>query len=631
MVEHLERRFRGSAAALTRSALIWALMGYVALILGLAGSIAVVAGCVALVMAAPNAATVKLALVFGLAALVIAWSILRGAWIRFEAPDGEELRAGEAPELFRLIDETSALAGGIPLARVIVTPDLNACVVQSPRLGIFGWHRNHLCLGMQLMDSLTPEEFHAVLAHEFAHLSKSHGRTGNWIYRIRRSWENVAESLASQGGLLVRPLAAFFGWFWPRFNARAFVLSRANEYEADAFSARATSPATAASALVRVALESRRSREQFWEPLAARAATDPEPPRRVFHELAALARTAIEPATAKRWLDQELARVTDTSDTHPALRERVEALGAMISAAPVPLRQSAADRWLGVDAASRLRDQFGRLWSECYGEDWKQAAAQTRASREQLERLGANPALGPEAWEVLRLKCEVHGLPAMTAELASFVRAHPEHHGARFMLGQHLLSKDEAEGVAHMEHLALKLPQHAIDCYGELAAYHDRRGNSEAIRDLKQRADEHEARMERAVRERHSPTTRDRFLPHDLTPSELDKVLMTLNSVPHLSEAWLARKECREMPEWKGYVLIVRFKFGMFRWVSDGKIRNLIQQIINGIELEGYLVILHDKGGNKAVAKRIRNTDGTRLPCAMGSGGIQPDTNNDGI
>ena len=47
--------------------------------------------------------------------------------------------------------------------------------LQLPRLGIFGWYRNYLIIGMPLMKSLTCEQFKAVLAHEFGHLAKVTG------------------------------------------------------------------------------------------------------------------------------------------------------------------------------------------------------------------------------------------------------------------------------------------------------------------------------------------------------------------------------------------------------------------------------------------------------------------------
>ena len=141
--------------------------------------------------------------------------------------------------------------------RVLLTGDLNAAVVQVPRLGVFGWYKTYLLLGLPLMDAMEPDEFKAVVAHEFAHLSNQDSRLGSWLYRLRSSWERVMDSLSEQGA--PRPLLAFINWFWPRFNASAFVLSRSQEYQADAFAALVTSPQASARGLQRLAVETRRA------------------------------------------------------------------------------------------------------------------------------------------------------------------------------------------------------------------------------------------------------------------------------------------------------------------------------------------------------------------------------------
>ena len=81
-------------------------------------------------------------------------------------------------------------------------------------------------------------EFRAVLAHELGHLSRHHARFGNWIYRIRQTWDRLLAILANEGSLATKPFAKFLGWYAPYFNAYSFVLARANEYEADAASMR---------------------------------------------------------------------------------------------------------------------------------------------------------------------------------------------------------------------------------------------------------------------------------------------------------------------------------------------------------------------------------------------------------
>jgi hypothetical protein len=52
----------------------------------------------------------------------------------------------------------------LKIHEVILDRSLNAAVLQHPRLGVLGWHKNYLFLGYQLMLALSPEEMRSVLA-----------------------------------------------------------------------------------------------------------------------------------------------------------------------------------------------------------------------------------------------------------------------------------------------------------------------------------------------------------------------------------------------------------------------------------------------------------------------------------
>jgi hypothetical protein len=43
----------------------------------------------------------------------------------------------------------------VALGRVGQIDDFNAAVVQAPRLGLFGWYRNYLLIGLPLAKALT--------------------------------------------------------------------------------------------------------------------------------------------------------------------------------------------------------------------------------------------------------------------------------------------------------------------------------------------------------------------------------------------------------------------------------------------------------------------------------------------
>lgn len=616
LVVTLETRFKDRPGLLTRSAVAWAILGYVVLIVGMLGSLAVAGASAWAINASPNALTLKLGLVLGLSGLVIGWSILCSIWIRLSPPVGESLTRESVPELFEMIDSISAKVGGIRFHRVLLTDELNASVVQIPRLGIFGWHRNYLNLGLQLLDALSPEEFHAVLAHEFAHLSKSHGRTGNWLYRIRSSWENVANSLSEQGGLLVKPLGAFFSWFWPRFNARAFVLSRANEYEADAFSASATSPVTAARALQRIAVESRRLDEHFWDTLGRRAGREDSPPTTIYQDLSVLMKTRVESASCLRWLNQRLAMTTGTADTHPGLRDRIAALGMSPETCGLdPIHASAADMLLGHDFALAARERFSGLWINAHQDQWKQAHEESNSNREKLEELATSPPTDENRWEIIRLRCALDGVPALRGEIEGWIATHPDHLLSRYVLGSHLLSVDDPAGVDLLEGVAQADPASTYECLGELMNYHDRRGDAAAIRDIKHRADQHDARAERAMFERNNLSSDDTFEPHGLSAQKIAKKCEALAAHPQVREAWLVRKRITDFPQWPHHVLVVHLKFPTLKLTTETDVSSLLQTLADSIATDTHLRVVSDSGWSNGVAKQIKNNPDSRIYC----------------
>jgi len=74
-------------------------------------------------------AGVKIAIVVG----VFLWMVLKALWIRLEPPQGSEVTAGDAPELFAMIDELRCALRAPRFHHVLVTDDFNAGVVQAPR------------------------------------------------------------------------------------------------------------------------------------------------------------------------------------------------------------------------------------------------------------------------------------------------------------------------------------------------------------------------------------------------------------------------------------------------------------------------------------------------------------------
>lgn len=120
--------------------------------------------------------------------------IIRLFWVSFPRPKGLELNSKQVPKLFALVDELRVALNTPKFDHILLTDEQNAGVLQIPRLGFLGWQRNYLLLGLPLMQSLSPQQFRAVVAHELGHLSGNHSRFAGWIYRVRKIWFHLAKA-----------------------------------------------------------------------------------------------------------------------------------------------------------------------------------------------------------------------------------------------------------------------------------------------------------------------------------------------------------------------------------------------------------------------------------------------------
>lgn len=609
LVASLESRYRGKQPALVRRAMTFAVIGYVGLAVFLLTGFGLVLGLAAMVVLMPNVLTIKIGLVVGIPAALVTWAILRGLWVRLHPPEGIPILRAEAPELFAVINRISDQAGGVRFDEVLLTNDLNAAVVQVPRLGVFGWYRTYLLLGLPLMDALSADEFQSVIAHEFAHLSHQHGRLGSWLYRLRASWERVIASLAEGG--VPAPVRGFIGWFWPRFNASAFVLSRSQEYQADAFGASVTSPAVSARALQRLVIESRRLDETFWEGVGRATAHEPQAPADVFHRMHAFFGTEADRPLATRWLTSALAMQTDTVDTHPALKDRLAALGvaAVVKDGIPPAGVRASAEWLSEGFAGKVRDQFSREWHEFAAPRWEVAHREKQELRKKLG--GDEPAASvDEEFDRISARANLEGPESIQGLLVEFLSRNPDHLGANYGRGVYLAGENDLSAVPFLEKIAAHPPSFHSGL-GPLAGLYDRLGMAEEVTKLKRRADEYDREMSLAMGERNKVLKSDHFHRAELSPESLASLLAVLDKHPKVTSAWVVRKQTQRFTDWLHYVIVVEIHRPAFGGTSDHG--QILQAIVDEFSVDGYVLAIAKSSETAGVVKAIAKIDGALI------------------
>lgn len=167
LVRMSEHASADNSRAYRRSVAVFAALGY-AWVLGCLGLAAGILLWVVPQMLQGKFRFAMVWLLLGAAGLL--WVSLRALWVRFDAPEGVEITALEAPELFEALERIRRKIKGPPIHKVTLNDEFNASIQQLPKYGLLGGAVNHLSIGLPLLMALDRPRFLAVLAHEYGHL-----------------------------------------------------------------------------------------------------------------------------------------------------------------------------------------------------------------------------------------------------------------------------------------------------------------------------------------------------------------------------------------------------------------------------------------------------------------------------
>ncbi len=586
----------------TKLALL-ALLGYAVVFLVLIALLGLAGGLVATAFLSTGLFLLLLKKKLIIAVLAGIWVLLRALWVKFSPPQGYTLTRREFPKLFAELDALRKQLKSLKVHEVVLDKSLNAAVVQIPRLGILGWHKNYLILGYQLLLALPPEEMKSVLAHEFGHLSGNHSRFNGWIYRIRLTWLRVMAAFGqaeSWGGSLMRK---FFEWYSPQFNAYSFARARSNEYEADAIAAELTSAEVATRALVNVYATAPYLDQHYWDHYFRLADEHESPPHAPFHGLSNFLKE--KPLAKEEMLDrirQEMKVETHYADTHPSLKDRVDALGAEPQL-PEPPTISAAEAWLD-DNNSRVMRDFDREWLGDNGDSWKQRFEYVVNAKTHLKeycRIPVSDLGDKELWDYAYWTNEFETCEAALPLFKAFQERYPEDSETAYMIGTILLSQNDPAGLDQLR-LAMKnanlIERVAYAGYNFLK----QRNEEDKADAWWQESIEKNQILVEARMERDSITINDDLTYPEIGDELLTQLITNLKLQKKVGKVWLAQKSVRHFPE--SPVYIIAFKPKLFSF-SIGDMQNKVAENLN---VPGDFFVVCRGGANKAMAKRVIKT-----------------------
>jgi Zn-dependent protease with chaperone function len=617
LVRRTEAEATESPSAYKLRVLVLAVLPYVYVFSALALALALIGVLVASVVLTgqTHGGFLKLAAKGSWALGLLVYAVLRALWIKSEEPEGFVLERDAYPKLFEEIDAVRAAVGAPPAHVVMLDADFNAAISQHSRFGLLGWQKNYLYLGLPLMRALSPVQFRAVLAHEFGHLAGSHGRISAWIYRSRTRWGALLGELEKQDHWASFVFRPFLRWYAPYFHAYSFVRARSNEYDADRAAAEATSARDHGDALLALGLRNIQLEENYWPSIGVQMDERPEPD---VSPHAAMRFTALEPETAKSWIDSRLAEETGIADTHPSLSDRLAALEVSPRIPPLA-EQSAAEAWFG-ESLPTVAAVLDAGWREWIGDRWRNHYESLRVQRERLVELDAKvsePLSEGERWEHAQLVEDLRSVEEALPMYRALLEPLPDSMNVNFSIGRILVAQQDAAGVAFIER-AIELNDAAIVPGSQWVVPFLRSVGREAEADVWiERWKAHQEKLDEDERDRSKVWFDEHYTVAGVPEADRAAIVAFLATLDDVDGAWLLQRKTLHYPERPMYVLIVHRKASFNDWFSEAKEKaadSALQDALSeGPGLEGGYRILVTNRLERKHRRRMEGFEGTEI------------------
>ncbi len=614
LVARLEREARDHPTAYRWRVSLVALAGFAYLWLLGIGSIALI---VTLLIVVP--ASMWFALKFLWPLLLLPFAALRAMWVKFPRPPGRDIQRADAPRLFHEIDEVRRALAAPHLHRIVVNAAWNASMHQRPRLSVLWWYENSLVLGLPLMAGLTRAQFRAILAHELAHASRYHGRFGSWIYRLRTTWDSVLSYVTEERHWTRVLLDGFLKLYVPYFDAYSLVLVREHELEADRAAVELAGRDAHGQALVALEVINGLVNQVFQPMVRRQAEQSPEPPTGVFRQLLGL----IQARPVFDWrtnLHKLLRAKTKAADTHPALRERLAAVG-YVPADDEPglereMEESAAHYYFGAEL-DRVIQGLEADWQSSMAEQWRNRHAFVRRSRLVIAELSQQAEHGTlreeAAWRRANLTAQVDGLAAAIPSLRYLVERSPDHAAGNYLLGQALLQQGDRAGLEYLQRAMQQDPTCAPQVNYLIAAFHESQGEERDAKRFRHRGYEANTVAAAAEVERRGVRPDDHVLPPDVSPDVRARLRETLLKMPEIRRAYLARKDVEYYPERPYYVLALLLHQPWYRLRSRKRDRAVVHRVAQEVPLPGEGFIIQIFGRHTKLGRAMQGLPGSEI------------------
>ena len=330
------------------------------------------------------------------------------------------------------------------------------------------------------------------------------------------------------------------------------------------------------------------------------------------HDVAA----SLDSSSTQIWLAQALARRTTSRDTHPALADRLKAIGETPRLAP-PAAGWGADRLLG-DALVSITETFDRRWQDKVLPVWKKRHRAARQDRRRLADLDARHDNGSalslrDACDRARLTESVgNDAAAALDQFRLLYQREPGDPAICFDLGMRLLARDDDTGRALIER-AMELDDDLTFSGCEALREHSwHRGQEDQAHVWHRRLVDRIQLQDAAAEERNQILINEKLDRHALSEQAIAVLRTQLQTISGLRKVYFAKKRVKYLTHRPCYVLgftvAATFQLHDKRCAAE-----VLAKLRESVQFPGETLVINVEGNNSRFGRKFYWMRGARI------------------
>lgn len=307
----------------------------------------------------------KTAAVWLLITLIASLVTFRASKVKAGTPAGLSLTEEKAPELFKMVRQFSTHFKRPVIHKIVITGDYELDIVKTPKWPLPVWSTNTMVIGLPVLQSLAPKQFECMLARRIGQFSKRDNPLTNWLYQLRKIWQQYRLLYAKQKDFGIEPLKWFFAGYAPFYAATSVYAARRDELNADTYAMGLYNDEEVREMVTADAVCRAYIQNQYWPAVYKIAAIDKKSLPTPHSKMASAVHASLKGDRLSGLIEKAYEEQPSWNDPNPSLRDRIANIGHAKPRMEENTSGNAAIHYLGASMKSVIT-LIDKLWLQSF-------------------------------------------------------------------------------------------------------------------------------------------------------------------------------------------------------------------------------------------------------------------------